>query len=226
MHLVTTNFVRFSLQVLLQVCVYGHLDSLLPDASKWNTNPWTLTEIEKKLYGCGVASGKGPILCWFHVLAAFYNLRVPFPVNIKLIIESMHCRQSEGLHDFLLTKKLDFLNDVDYVVVCDSEWLGEKYPCLVYGAVGKLRLEVTVEKAEKSKSEPADDMLQIIKNIVDDKEEILVPEYSRYVAPITPDEEKLYENIQDFDPKEIRYTHKLCFFHITYLRLPLLVTIH
>lgn len=198
------------------MCVYGHLDSLLPDASKWNSDPWTLTEIEKKLYGCGVASGKGPILCWLHVLAAFVNLRVPLPVNIKLVIESMHCCRSEGLHDFLLSKKLDFLNDIDYVVVCDSEWLGDKYPCLVYGVVGKLRMEITVEKVKNSKSEPADDMLRIINSIVNDQEDILVPEYSRNVARITPDEEKLYENIQDFDPTEIRYKHMLCIFYIYY----------
>lgn len=77
-------------------------------------------------------------MMWFHVLAAFQSSKVPLPVNIKFIIESMHTQRSEGLDEFLLTKKLDYLFDIDYVVVCDSEWIGEKYPCIVYGGVGKL----------------------------------------------------------------------------------------
>lgn len=103
---------------------------------KWKTNPWTVTEVDKRIYGNGVASGKGVLIMWFHVLAAFQCAHVPLPLNIKFIIESMHTHRSEGLDEFLLTKKLDYLFDVDYVVSCESEWIGEKYPCVVYGGVG------------------------------------------------------------------------------------------
>lgn len=108
-----------------------------PDISKWNTDPWKLTEIDKILYGSGTAAGKCSLISWFHVIQAFQTKGLDIPVNLKFCIESMYHRHSEGLEEFLATRKQDFFFNVDFVVVCDSEWIGEKYPCICYGCVGK-----------------------------------------------------------------------------------------
>ena len=47
-------------------------------------------------------------------------------------------------------------------------------------------------------------MQTIINNLVDEEENILIKGFSEYVEQITPDEEKVYENITDFDPDDIR----------------------
>ncbi|KAJ8961057.1 hypothetical protein NQ314_005987 [Rhamnusium bicolor] len=117
------------------VCVYLHLDVLKPDTSKWKTDPWTLHKEEANFYGCGVACGKGPLMSWFHVIEAFRKCQLELPVNLRFIIESMHHGHSLGLEDFIISKTQDFFGAVDYVVMCDSEWLGEKYPCVIYGTV-------------------------------------------------------------------------------------------
>lgn len=76
-------------------------------------------------------------MMWFHVVQAFKESNKPLPVNLKFIIESMHHQNSLGFADFVATRSQDFFANVELVIENDSEWLGEKYPCLVYGTVGK-----------------------------------------------------------------------------------------
>lgn len=104
--------------------------------NEWNTDPWKLNSINKRLYGNGAALGKGALMCWFQAIRAFKSTNIDIPINLKFIIESMNRCGSIGLEDFLCTKRQDFLYNVDYVTVCDTEWLGEKHPCLTYGTVG------------------------------------------------------------------------------------------
>ncbi|XP_022900913.1 cytosolic non-specific dipeptidase-like isoform X2 [Onthophagus taurus] len=184
------------------VCIYGYLDVPLPDESKWNTDPWVVTQIDKFLYGNGVASGKSALMCWFHAIEGILTTS-KLPINIKFIIESMHHCRSEGLDEFLMTKKLDFLCNIDYVVMCDSQWIGEKYPCITYGAVGIIHAQVTIEKVEGSDTEPKDDADKIFDTLIGDRGHVLIPEFSDTVMQISPDEEMLYEKIQDFDVTEL-----------------------
>lgn len=157
--------------------------------------------MNKTLYGNGVASGKGPLLTWFHVISGFQDKKLELPVNIKFIIESTNQLGSIGLEDFLVTHRQDFLYNVDYIVVCESEWLGEKMPCLVYGSVGHIHFRMTVEN---TKSDPKKDVKKIFEKIVDNEENILIPDFNHYVEQIRPDEEKVYESIDDFNIEEYR----------------------
>lgn len=107
-------------------------------AQDWKCDPWTLTEINRFLYGNGISCGKGPLMCWFQIVLAFKRSEVEVPVNIKFVIESMHESGSQGLEPFLVVRKHDFFNNVSTIVVCESEWIGEKNPCLIYGSVGRM----------------------------------------------------------------------------------------
>lgn len=93
--------------------------------------------MDKRFYGAGTASGKSILLCWFHIIEAFKKTHTPLPVNIKFVIESMNNQKSMGLQEFLQTRKLDFFSNVNCIISCDGEWIGEKYPCIIYGAVGQ-----------------------------------------------------------------------------------------
>lgn len=50
------------------MCVYTHLDVQNPDVSKWATDPWKVTLVDKHFYGCGAASGKAALIHWFHAI--------------------------------------------------------------------------------------------------------------------------------------------------------------
>ena len=82
------------------VCVYGHLD--VQPASKedgWDTEPFELTEIDGKLFGRGATDDKGPALSWLWMVEAFNDLKMPLPVNIKIIYEGMEEYGSEGMFE-------------------------------------------------------------------------------------------------------------------------------
>lgn len=74
--------------------------------------------------------------------------------------------------------------------------------CFVF--IGILHFELTIEKEENSKTEIKDDMEKIFARICDEEENILIPKFNSIVQQITPDEEKVYEQIEDFDPEEVR----------------------
>lgn len=117
----------------------------------------------------------------------------------------MYHHRSKGLADFLPLRKHDFFFDIDNVIVCDSEWIGEKHPCLIYGTVGMLDFDISIEKTPGSKTEPKDDMAAIFKKVYNEENErILIPHFNDIVTQITPEEEKLYEAITDFNLDEAR----------------------
>lgn len=177
----------------------------MPNENNWNTDPFTLTKTESDLFGSGVASGKCALMSWFHVLHGFQEKNIDLPVNLKFCFESMYHQSSAGFEPFITKKKCDFFGDVDCVVLCDSEWIGEKHPCLCYGGVGMLHFSVTMEKLKDSASDLKKDMEKLFATIGDDKENILIPKFNDFVVPITPDEELLYESIEEFDLDEIRF---------------------
>ncbi|XP_017781520.1 PREDICTED: cytosolic non-specific dipeptidase-like [Nicrophorus vespilloides] len=185
------------------ICVYGNIDIKNPNVVNWRTDPWKVDHNNKTIYGCGVAQGKGPLISWFHTIMAIKHQELQLPVNIKFIIESMYHQNSEGMKDFLMTQKQEFLSDIDYVVVCDSEWLGDKYPCVSYGCVGFIHYDVTVTKVEGSKSEPKDDLVRIFEKIAKG-DKVLIPDLDKHVIQITPDEEQMFEKIH-FHVEDVRH---------------------
>ncbi|KAL1494567.1 hypothetical protein ABEB36_010145 [Hypothenemus hampei] len=186
------------------VCAYLHLDVPDPDLEKWKTDPWTLTNKNNILYGNGTSCGKGPAMMWFHAIQAFKDCNLPLPVNLKLLIELMNHENSLGLSSFLPTRLQDFFSTVYNVVLSESEWIGFKHPCVIYGCVGVLHFEIAISKTENSKTDIRADMEVIAKSLVDKDENILIKEFNEFVEEITPDEEKNYEKIKDFNPDEIR----------------------
>ncbi|KHJ82308.1 peptidase, M20/M25/M40 family, partial [Oesophagostomum dentatum] len=114
--------------------VYGHLD-VQPAAKEdgWNTDPWVLTEIEKKLYGRGATDDKAPVLGWIHAISVLQKKGVPIPVNLKFVFECMEENGSEGLEEALRNHKDTFLKGVDMTCIADNYWLGKEKPCITYG---------------------------------------------------------------------------------------------
>lgn len=50
----------------------------------WDSEPFTLTEKDNKLYGRGSTDDKGPVLGWLHAIEAFQNTGNDLPVNLKV----------------------------------------------------------------------------------------------------------------------------------------------
>jgi len=56
---------------------------------------------------------------------------------------------SIGLDELLIKKKQSFFNDVDYVCISDSYWLGTEKPCLTYGLRGMCCFGIEIEGFSK-----------------------------------------------------------------------------
>uniref|UniRef100_A0A8C5TBV5 Carnosine dipeptidase 1 n=1 Tax=Malurus cyaneus samueli TaxID=2593467 RepID=A0A8C5TBV5_9PASS len=195
------------------VCFYGHVD--VQPAKKedgWNTDPYTLTEIDGNLYGRGATDNKGPVLAWINAVETFRALKLAMPVNFKFVIEGMEEAGSLGLEKLLEEENQSFFSDVDYIVISDNLWLSNKKPALTYGSRGNACFFVEVECGSKDLHsgtfggiihEPLLDLIALLDSLVDSTGCIQIPGIYDGVAALTEEERKLYGSIE-FDLEEHR----------------------
>lgn len=188
------------------VCIYGHLD-VQPAAIEdgWDTEPFTLQEVDGKLYGRGSTDDKGPVLAWFNCIEAYQKLKLELPINVKFCFEGMEESGSEGLDDLIFSRKDTFLKDVDYVCISDNYWLGKTKPCITYGLRGICYFFMEVECGAKdlhsgvfggSVHEAMTDLVTLMGSLLDKRGRIQVPGMYDSVAAVTEEERKLYDNIE------------------------------
>ncbi|XP_023352048.2 beta-Ala-His dipeptidase isoform X1 [Sarcophilus harrisii] len=186
------------------VCFYGHLD--VQPAKKedgWNTDPFTLVEVDGKLYGRGTSDNKGPVLAWINAVVAFKALNQDIPVNIKFIIEGMEEAGSISLDELVRREKDRFFSSVDYIVMSDNLWISKK-PALTYGTRGNIYFTVEVKCRDQDfhsgtfggiLNEPMADLVSLLGSLVDSSGHILIPGIYDNVAPLSEEEKKMYETI-------------------------------
>jgi len=193
------------------ICLYGHLD--VQPAKKgdgWDTEPFVFQEIEGKMYGRGSTDDKGPVLGWLNVIETYQELKMDIPVNLKFCFEAMEESGSEGLDQLIEERKESFFKSVDYICISDNYWLGKKKPCITYGlrGISYFFAEMSCAKQDLhsgvfggSVHEAMIDLSHLFAKLVDQKGNILIPGVNELVAPLTEDEDKLYDSI-DFDPAD------------------------
>lgn len=157
------------------VCFYGHLD-VQPARREdgWLTDPYTLTEVDGKLYGRGTTDNKGPVLAWINAVSTFRALDEDLPVNIKFVIEGMEEAGSLALEELVQKEKAGFFSSVDYVVISDNLWLSRTKPALTYGTRGNSYFSVEVKCRDQDfhsgtfggiLNEPMADLVALLGNV-------------------------------------------------------------
>ncbi|GAA5919604.1 hypothetical protein JCM1841_001075 [Sporobolomyces salmonicolor] len=189
------------------ILIYGHYDvqpALLSDG--WNNDPFTLTDDKEtgRLYGRGSSDDKGPILGWLNVIEAHQKTNTEFPVNLVMCFEGMEESGSEGLEELVIAEAQKHFKDVDAVCISDNYWLGTTSPCLTYGLRGLAYFAVSISGPAADLHsgvfgnvvhEPMTDLFALFSKLVTPQGQILVPGINEKVAPLTPEERKLYEVI-------------------------------
>lgn len=189
------------------ILVYGHYD--VQPASKddgWNTEPFTLSPDAKgRLFGRGSTDDKGPVLGWINVIEAHRKAGVDFPVNLLMCFEGMEEYGSEGLDAFIATEANIFFKDADAICISDNYWLGTEKPCLTYGlrGVNYYSIDVSGPAADLhsgvfggNAQEPMTDLVCVMSSLVDTKGKILIPGIDESVAPLSSEEQALYNGIE------------------------------
>lgn len=117
---------------------------------------------------------------------------------------------SDGLDEFLVSRKDTFLHDIDYVCISDNYWLGTTKPCVTYGLRGLCGFQLEIQCAEKdlhsgtaggTVHEAMGDLVYLLNGLVDNKGHILVDGIYDNVDQLTDDERATYETIE-FDLAE------------------------
>ncbi|KAG5678013.1 hypothetical protein PVAND_007722 [Polypedilum vanderplanki] len=186
------------------VVVYGHLDVQPAEYSDgWETEPFKLTLRDGKLYGRGASDDKGPIIAWMNAIEAYHNIGTELPINLKFVLEAMEESGSLGLNKMLISRK-DWFDDVDYICITDTAWLGNEQPCISHGLRGLSYFRIEVECASKDLHsgvfggvihEALTDLIHLMSQLVDCNGKILIPGIYDDVEPITPNENEIYEKI-------------------------------
>ncbi|KAB5525567.1 hypothetical protein GE09DRAFT_1065104 [Coniochaeta sp. 2T2.1] len=188
------------------ILVYGHYDVQPAEKSDgWATEPFDLTvDSEGRMFGRGSTDDKGPVLGWLNAIEAHQKAGVDFPVNLLMCFEGMEEYGSEGLDELIEKEAKKWFADADAVCISDNYWLGTEKPCLTYGLRGcnYYSVEVSGPGADLhsgvfggTAQEPMTDLVRVLGTLVDTDGKIQIPGIKEQVAPVTADEETLYDGI-------------------------------
>jgi acetylornithine deacetylase/succinyl-diaminopimelate desuccinylase-like protein len=125
------------------ILIYGHYDvQPADDAALWSTDPFTLTEVDGRLYGRGASDNKGPMSA---ILAAVHDIITSerqLNVNLKFLIEGEEEIGSCGIQQILRKRKKELA--ADFALVADTWSLDEKNIIITIGLRGIVGCEVEV----------------------------------------------------------------------------------
>ncbi|KAK4173243.1 hypothetical protein QBC36DRAFT_336237 [Triangularia setosa] len=188
------------------ILVYGHYD--VQPAEKedgWETEPFELTVKEDgRMLGRGSTDDKGPVLGWLNAIEAHKAAGIDFPVNLLMCFEGMEEYGSDGLDDLINAEAKKYFADADAVCISDNYWLGTERPCLTYGLRGCNYYSVQVSGPGAdlhsgvfggTAQEPMTDLVRILGSLVDTDGKIQIPGIAEQVAPVTAEEDGLYDGI-------------------------------
>lgn len=188
------------------ILVYGHYDVQPAEKSDgWSTEPFTLSVgNDGRMFGRGATDDKGPVLGWLNAIEAHQKAGIDFPVNLLMCFEGMEEYGSEGLEELIEQEGKGYFADAEAVCISDNYWLGTEKPCLTYGLRGcnYYSVEISGPGADLhsgvfggTAQEPMTDLVRVLASLVDTNGKILIPGIMDQVAPVTKDEETLYDNI-------------------------------
>lgn len=98
--------------------ILGHLD-IVPAGEGWNTDPFTMTEIDGKLYGRGVTDDKGAVVASAYALRILKDMGVEFNKKVRLIMGS-----NEESGSRCLAHYVEKMGHIDYGFTPDANFPG------------------------------------------------------------------------------------------------------
>lgn len=129
------------------VFLYAHHDvQPINYVEEWQSEPWTLTARDGRLFGRGAADDKGAIAAELGAIAAFLKTAGKLPVNVKVLVEGEEEIGSSNLVGFFREHEKKINSDV--IVVCDTGLIDTGIPCITYSLRGIVALQVDVESAK------------------------------------------------------------------------------
>src|SRR5205814_8731618 len=112
---------------------------------KWQSDPWTLTRRDGRLYARGAADDKGAITAQLAAVSAYLQTKKALPVNVKMLVEGEEEIGSSNLLGFFAEHKDRIKSDA--IVVCDTGNIETGLPSITYALRGIVAAQVDVQSA-------------------------------------------------------------------------------
>jgi acetylornithine deacetylase/succinyl-diaminopimelate desuccinylase-like protein len=129
------------------VFLYAHHDVQPTNfVEDWQSEPWTLTPRDGRLYARGAADDKGAITAQLGAISAVLKTRGSLPVNVKMLVEGEEEVGSSNLQAFFEQYRQRIQSDV--IVVCDTENIDTGLPSITYSLRGIVAAVIEVQSAK------------------------------------------------------------------------------
>ena len=125
------------------------------------------------LYGRGASDNKGPVLAAMYAVADLVAERC-LHCDVVFVLEGEEESDSRGF-EATVRKHKDLIGPIDWILLANSYWLNDDFPCLTYGLRGVIRASLTVQGGQRDLHsgvdgshlvhEPLKDLLGLVSSI-------------------------------------------------------------
>lgn len=190
-----------------KILFYGHYDVVAVDDTNgsWNTDPFDLQGVNGYLYGRGVTDNKGPVLAALYAVADLVAGQ-QLSSDIVFLVEGEEECGSKGFQE-AVKKHKDLIGDIDWILLANSYWLDDDFPCLTYGLRGVVHATIQVESERPDMHSGVDgshlihealkDLVALLATLTDSKGRVNIPGFYDPILQITDAENELYDTISE-----------------------------
>ena len=180
--------------------VYGHYDVQPPDPlDEWKSPPFEPTVRDGNLYARGATDDKGQMFTHLKSTQAWIDTAGKLPLQLKFVIEGEEEVGSAHLDTFIADNRQRLACDV--VVISDTCQFGPGQPAITYGLRGIAYYELRLSGPKQdlhsgtfggAVANPANVLVNMLAELVNDRGEIQVPGFYDDVQPLTPREREQF----------------------------------
>ncbi len=210
------------------VVFYAHYDGQPVDTAQWKSPPWQVVLRDRaldaggqpipipttsgamngewRLYARSASDDKAVIIALLAAIDALRSANVKPSVNLKFFFDGEEEAGSPHLHE-ILTKNIDLLN-ADAWLFGDSPVHQSRRQLIVFGVRGVGQVDITVYGPSHGLHDghygnwapnPVTEIANLVASMRDDDGKILIKDFYKDVAPITPAERKALAQVPSID---------------------------
>ena len=188
-----------------KILFYGHYDVVAADNEqrKWICDPFDLQGVDGYLYGRGASDNKGPVLAALYAVADLVGER-RLASDVTFLIEGEEENGSRGFKEAIRRNKT-MIGDIDWILLANSYWLDDDFPCLTYGLRGVIHATVRVKsrhpdlhsgvEGSNMMDESLKDLVMLLAKLSGPNGHVNIPEFYKTIRPATELENMRYDAI-------------------------------
>ena len=188
-----------------KILFYGHYDVVAAEnkTQDWIEDPFRMHGTNGYLYGRGVSDNKGPVLAALYAIADVVATQ-ELSSDIVFLIEGEEECGSRGFQAAIKNNK-HIIGDIDWILLANSYWLDDNFPCLTYGLRGVVHATIEVQSDRPDLHSGVDgshliheaskDLVALLAELTGANGEISIPGFYEPILPITEAENQRYEAI-------------------------------